>query len=180
MAKWLVRGGLVGGVGAIALFTGVSVYDRRISPLFIGEPKSFEAEWDAMLGAPGTALMGPLGHAMVSHLFLEPLFSKAGWGTWAQNHTKSTFQRMIKQYPDCFVGYTGLAHCAQAQGDLEQAQAWLDQADQIAQAHPRWKSLEVVLGSGDRERFLHPQQVQGETTFRAIGPNVRGSCHEWG
>lgn len=152
MSKWNKIGWTIGGfiVGSsLIMSTSLAVYSRRYSILFPGEPKSFEVLYDKEFGIPMSTILPTLGESVATPLLLRPFLDKIGLSSFADKKTENGYKKLIKKYPNLFIGYAGLAEFNRDKNP-EIAKEYYEKSIKIANENPEWtKPLELLLLDDD-------------------------------
>lgn len=161
---------VVGTVGVGGVLASTKFYNRRLSVLFPGEPKSYETLYDKQFELPVTQIMPILGEGVITPVILAPVFEKIGLGSYAKKKSEKAFNRLINEYPECFLGYAGQAWL-HSKTDKKKAEEYFEKSLQIAKENPRWtEPLKFLLPT--RENLLHSSEIEYPSEFYSVTDNV--------
>ena len=156
------------GVGALVIST--EYYKRQVSILFPGEPKSFDIQYDEQFGLPITQIMPILGEGILTPLVLQSRYENMGLGSLATKKAERAFDKLIKEFPECFLGYAGKAWLY-SKTDIQKAEEYFEKSLEIAESNPKWTDpLHFLLPS--RSNLFDASKIEYPTEFSNVTDNV--------
>ncbi len=104
-----------------------STMDFEESFYFLGEPKSFDRQYNEAVGYEATKVM----HQCFTFVIACMLRDKA-----KIFNPQIVADQLIRDHPECILGFAMRAYLAKLDGDMEEAKAWLKKMEEVAEANP--------------------------------------------
>eukprot|EP01096_Ripella_sp_DP13-Kostka_P008186 TRINITY_DN3049_c0_g1_i1.p2 TRINITY_DN3049_c0_g1~~TRINITY_DN3049_c0_g1_i1.p2 ORF type:complete len:553 (+),score=188.18 TRINITY_DN3049_c0_g1_i1:2345-4003(+) len=139
------------------ILLGRSLYGFEESFYFLGEPTSFEKKYNEAMGYEATGLMPQCFTffitAMLKHVdeHFDP---------------QLVADEMIRAHPDCILGYSMRAYLAKLEGNMKEAFAWLQKADEVAAANPDLAEKMSFLRMTEKDL----KKIEFTSEFRELVP----------